>query len=95
MTLFGKHPKSAPDSTPQSQDPAAITVSKAPASKPEEAAAALPAAIALPEPANGKNEDLDMAKQLDGAFTAIGNADQDLQKCKDSKSLKVVNAAGK
>ena len=36
-----------------------------------------------------------MAKQLDGAFTAIGNADQDLQKYKDSKSLKAVNAAGK
>ena len=94
MTLFGKHPKT-PDSTLQSQDPAATTASKAPASKPEEAAASPPAAIALPELANGKNEDLDMAKQLDGAFTAIGNADQDLQKYKDSKSLKAVNAAGK
>ena len=94
MTLFGKHPKT-PDSTPQLQDPAATTASNAPASEPAQAVTSLPAAIALPEPANGENEDLDIAKQLDGAFTAIGNADQDLQKYKDSKSLKAVNAAGK
>lgn len=96
MTLFGKHPKT-PDSTStsQPQHPAATTTSNAPTSKTEEEVGSLPAAIALPEPENGKNEDLDMATQLDGAFKAIGNADQDLQKYKDSKSLKVVNAAGK
>ena len=94
MTLFGKHPKT-PESVSQSQDPPATSTSKTLTSNPGEPVSSLSTAISVPETANGKNEGVDMGKQLDGAFQAIGDADNDLQKYKDSKSLKVLNATGK
>ena len=65
-----------------------------PVPEPAEPVPSLPPVIALPETENGKSEDLDMAKQLGGAFQAIGDADQGVQKYKASKSLKVLNATG-
>ena len=84
-----------PDPPPRSPDPPPKTISENPTPEPQERAPSVPPVIALPEAENGENEELGMAKQLDGAFQAIGDADQGLQKYKDSRTLKVLNATGK
>ncbi|TBU55048.1 hypothetical protein BD310DRAFT_934540 [Dichomitus squalens] len=85
MPLFSRRPKTPKSrSTSQSPGPA----SRIP--KPDEPPPALPP-IHFPKPLNGNTEDLDMAKQLDGAFQAIGDAGEDVQDYKGSRSLKVLN----
>ena len=53
----------------------------------------LPPMVAFPEPKTS-DEDLSMAKDLDGAFRAIGDAKESDQKYSESKSLKVLNTTG-
>lgn len=38
-----------------------------------------------PETVNGETEDFNSRQELDGAFQAVGNVDQDIQTYKDSK----------
>ncbi|KAI1783149.1 hypothetical protein LXA43DRAFT_904186 [Ganoderma leucocontextum] len=107
--LFGRRPKTpkspsqSPDPAPSSKTPTPepppqsrdlVPNAKTPTPEPEKPVSSSPPVIALPEADNGKSEDLDMAKQLDGAFQAIGDADQGVHNYKDSKSLKVLNATG-
>ncbi|KAI0752480.1 hypothetical protein C8Q80DRAFT_1146274 [Daedaleopsis nitida] len=49
-------------------------------------------AMALPEPPNA--QDLDISKQLDGAWTSIGAAKQGMGKYQDSRLRKVVDKSG-
>lgn len=51
-----------------------------------------PPVIVFPEPDHA--EDLEMAKGLDSAFKAMGDAKQDQEKYAKSKSLTVLNKSG-
>ncbi|KAM5533024.1 hypothetical protein V8D89_013292 [Ganoderma adspersum] len=84
MPQFGDHP-SKTNSASQSATPTLWISSPAPEADPP--------IVHIPETVHGENEDFDSGEELDGAFTAVGNADQDLQKSKHSQPLKMLNVA--
>ncbi|KAI1782265.1 hypothetical protein LXA43DRAFT_508561 [Ganoderma leucocontextum] len=94
MTLFGRRPKTPKSASQSSPGAAHATTSSTPTPDPEESVLPLPLAVVPPEVFNGKTENLDTTRRIEGAFYTIRDAKPEIQKYEDSKLRKVLDWTG-